>query len=293
MVEMKIKAIAPWFGAKRNLAPVIVELIGKHKVYWEIFCGSMAVLLGKPPCGMETVNDLNGDLVNLARVIQDKKLSLKLYEKLSRTLYSSKLWEESKERWTDHCYDDGEVSVDRAYDFFVASWMGRNGVSGTKRCNYQFVLRWCMGGGQGATRWGNVVRSMPAWHKRLQNVVIVQHDAFYLLENIKDEKGTVIYADPPYFVKSSKYVHDFEAADHVRLAEMLGRFKKTKVIVSYYDDPRLEQLYPGWARPHVGTTRQPLRNATKSKKSPAPSKSSKQQEVLLVNRMEPVGLFGN
>lgn len=32
---MKIKAIAPWFGGKRNLAPQIVRLLGRHRAYWE------------------------------------------------------------------------------------------------------------------------------------------------------------------------------------------------------------------------------------------------------------------
>jgi hypothetical protein len=55
---MKINAIAPWFGSKRTLALRIVEAIGPHKVYWEPFVGSMAVLLAKAPAKMETVNDM-------------------------------------------------------------------------------------------------------------------------------------------------------------------------------------------------------------------------------------------
>ncbi len=284
MAEMKIKAIAPWFGAKRNLAPVIVDLIGLHKAYWEPFCGSMAVLMKKPPCQLETVNDLNGDIINLARVIQDKELAFRLYDKLRRTLCAERFFLESKERWISDSKDNTEPDVDRAYDFFVVSWMGINGISGTQRCNYQFALRWCVGGGQGATRWANVVNSMPAWHERLRNVMIIQKDAFWLLENIRDEPATVIYADPPYFDKNGKYIHDFEDKDHIRLAGLLGRFKHTRVIVSYYDHPKLEELYPGWYRPYIGTTRQSLRNATKGKKSPAPGKSRKNVEVLLVNK---------
>lgn len=244
----------------------------------------------KPPCAMETVNDLHGDLINLARVIQDKELAFQLYDKLSRTLCAERFFEESKERWISQCYDDGVMDLARAYDFFVASWMGINGVSGTRRCNYAFALRWCEGGGQGATRLSNVVSSIPAWHKRLQKVMIIQKDAFWLLENIKDGKGVVIYVVPPYFTKSNKYIHDFEASDHERLAELLGRFKQAKVIISYYDHPKLQGLYSGWSRPHVGTTRQSLRNATRGK-SPAPSKSKKNFDVLLVNHQVNQGLF--
>ncbi|KKK94505.1 hypothetical protein LCGC14_2682230, partial [marine sediment metagenome] len=158
---------------------------------------------------METVNDLHRDLVNLAKVIQDKELGSQLYDKLCRTLYAEDFFREAKERWISfpkniHCDPD----ILRAYDYFVSSWMGMNGVSGTERCNYQFAVRWCRGGGHGARRWQSVVDSMPAWHKRLRNVVIIQRDAFEVLGNIKDQEGVAVYCDPPYFDKSDKYVHD-------------------------------------------------------------------------------------
>ncbi len=283
---MKIKSIAPWFGGKRNLAPVIVELIGKHRVYWELFCGSMAVLLRKPTCEMETVNDLHGDIVNLAKVIQSKELGLKLYEKLYRTLYAEGLFRESKERWISTPDITLKPDIDRAFDFFVVSWMGINGFAGTKRANYQFALRWCSGGGQGARRWRSAVESMPAWHKRLQNVVIMKRDAFEVISKIKDESDTVIYCDPPYFIKSSKYVHDFEDAEHGQLAELLARFKKARVIVSYYEHPKLEELYKGWARAYVGETNNSLRNVTARKNIGSPPK----KEVILAN-WEPDGML--
>lgn len=275
---MKIRAIAPWFGGKRKIASQIIEVIGKHRVYWELFCGSMAVLMLKPPCEMETVNDLHGDLINLARVIQDKKLGFQLYDKLSRTLCAEGFWRESKERWLRET--NSHPNIDRAYDYFVASWMGINGVSGTERCNYQFALRWCRGGGQGARRWQSVVESMPAWHKRLKNVLIIQRDAFGILDNIKDAEGTVIYCDPPYLDKSDKYVHDFTAEQHEQLAQSLRRFKKTRVIVSYYDDPKLESLYEGFSKIILTVSAQSLRNATRGpKKKPR----KRQLEILLVN----------
>jgi len=130
--------------------------MGPHKTYWEPFCGSMAVLMLKPPCEMETVNDLHGDLINLARVIQDKELGFRLYDKLSRTLCAEQFFRESKERWISIEGTNGKPDIDRAYDYFVTSWMGFNGVSGTERCNYQFALRWCRGGAPVAKKWRSV-----------------------------------------------------------------------------------------------------------------------------------------
>lgn len=285
---MKIKALAPWFGGKRKLAPRIVELLGKHRVYWEPFCGSMAVLMSKPQCEMETVNDLHGDIVNLARVIQDRELGFELYDKLARTLYSEDLFRESKQRWISSPNIHGQKILQRAYDYFVASWMGINGVSGTARINYHFALRWCRGGGQGATRWQSVVSSMPAWHRRLRNVVIIRRDAFELLGNIKDESGVAIYCDPPYFEKSNKYVHEFDDESHIKLAESLRRFVKSKVIISYYDCLQVRELYEGFEVIEIGKSYASLRNATRGKKK----KPRKEQvEVLITNRAGQEGLF--
>ena len=46
---MQIKALAPWFGGKRTLAPRIVAELGPHRAYWEPFCGSLAKDSGKRP----------------------------------------------------------------------------------------------------------------------------------------------------------------------------------------------------------------------------------------------------
>ena len=288
---MKIKSVVPYYGGKRRLAPKIVEMFGPHKTYWEPFCDSMAVLMLKPPCEMETVNDLYGDVINLARVIQDRELGFELYDKLSRTCYAEQFFHEAKERWvlrpkTVYLMPD----LNRAYDYFIVSWMGLNGVSGTERCNYQFALRWCRGGGQGARRWQSVMASMPAWHKRLANVIISQRDAFGILENIKDDKDTVVYCDPPYLEKSNKYVHDFTPEQHEQLAQSLKRFNHARIYVSYYDDPKLEGLYEGFTKVCLPMSTQSLRNATSThgkKKQPR----KEQVEVLLVSNESQKGLF--
>ena len=91
--------------------------------------------------------------------------------------------------------------------------------------------------------------------------MILSEDAFGLLERIEDAPGVAIYCDPPYLMTtrscgsgfgrghgSALYVHDFSADDHQRLADLLRRFTRARVVVSYYDSPELEQLYPGWTQ---------------------------------------------
>lgn len=279
--EMKIKALAPWFGGKRNLAPRIVELLGPHRVYWEPFCGSMAVLMVKPSCVMETVNDLHGDLINLARVIQDPRLGPQLYRRLRRTLMHEQLFNEAAERYRKRGYYavNEMLDVDRAYDYFLCAWLGRNGVAGIRSYNQGFCVRYTANGGHAAKRFKSVIISIPAWRRRLANVTILQRDAFKLLERIDDKQGTALYIDPPYIKKGAKYIHDFEDADHERLATSLNKFTKSRIVISYYDHPKLQQLYPKWCRHEVVITKS-LNNQNRRNNK---NKGVKVREVLLVN----------
>lgn len=274
--KAEITAIAPWFGAKRNLADRIVEVIGKHSAYWEPFCGSMAVLFAKPLVTMETVNDLHGDLINLARCVQDETLSVELFSRLSRTLCSEDLHREAAGRFKSR--GKGPASdvpcLDRAADYFLCSWLGRNGVAGSQSFNQGFCRRFTKNGGHAAKRFHSAIESIPAWWDRLRNVTILNQNAFDLLERIEDANGVAIYCDPPYLIKGAKYVHDFASSDHDRLAILLRRFKKSRVVVSYYDHPALLEMYPGWSRTEIVVTKS-LPNAS--------GNHTKATEVLLVN----------
>ena len=247
---MKLSAIAPWFGSKRTLAPRIVEALGPHTAYWEPFCGSLAVLLAKPIATMETVNDLHGDLINLARVLQSENLARQLYEELKRTLMHEKLFCEAARR----CLDRGrtpaadEPELQRAVDFMICSWFGRNGVAGTESYNQGFCVRYTKNGGHAATRWVSAVESIPEWHERLRGITILYRDGLDLIDKIEDNHGVVVYCDPPYVVKGAKYVYDFYEVHHRRLAEALSRFKKTRCVVSYYENSLVNKLYESWTK---------------------------------------------
>lgn len=244
---MKIKALAPWFGAKRTMAPRIVAELGPHRAYWEPFCGSMAVLLAKPAATMETVNDLHGDLINLARVIQHPTLGPALYRRLRRAWMHEELFAMSRAVIIGgEPPADGDLCLDRAAAFFLVAWMGRNGVCGTSNYNMGFAARYTKNGGHAATRLAGAIDSIPEFRRRLRQVTILRRSGFDLLMKIEDAPGSVIYLDPPYIVKGAKYLHDFNADEHEALAVMARRFERTRVVVSYYDHPVVHELYRDW-----------------------------------------------
>jgi DNA adenine methylase len=278
---MKIKALEPWYGCKRTLAPQIVQHFGEHSVYWELCCGSMAMLFAKVPSRQETVIDLHDDALNLARVVRNRRLSQELDWVLRRTLVHEGLYRESIAWLKDpaHAIHPGmaeEQQVERAAWYFVRSWMGMNGVAGT-RTRVNFAKRYTSGGGCPAVRFGSAVDSIPDWHERLRNVAIYQGCAIDAAQKIEDKPGTLIYADPPYIEKSDKYEHDFTEEDHSRLATALNRFTMTRVCVSYYAHPTLELLYPGnrWRTIELSANRA-MGNASRAEKTRAP-------EILLIN----------
>jgi len=268
------------------MAPEIVRQLGPHQYYFEGCAGSMSIIMAKEPSEHETVCDLHGALTNLAWAVQDEEMAVELFNRLQRTLYDDELYYASKE-WLN-AWDqskmilrNGDSSLDWAYHYFVASWMGRNGVAGTSRVNYQVATRWTKGGGSGPLRFHSAVDSIPAWCERLRNVQILRRDLFEVLPKIEDDNGVAMYFDPPYLPGTisgnSVYVHTFADADHKRLADELQRFKKARIVISYYDSPLLAELYPGWDKMDCSCNKQ-LHNQNKRGRT-----MSVAPEVLLCN----------
>jgi DNA adenine methylase len=65
--------VAPWLGGKSKLARTLIERIERipHKTYAEPFCGMGGVFLRRAwRPQTEVANDLNGEIVNLFRILQ-------------------------------------------------------------------------------------------------------------------------------------------------------------------------------------------------------------------------------
>lgn len=286
-LPMPVTALLPYFGGKREMAPRIVELAGSHAAYVEPFAGSMAVLFAKPPSSIEMANDRWGLLTNLARVVASDHY-VELCDRIGRSLCSEGLVDDGRKWLGKHpgvCAESIDtikrVHVDAAYWLLVVSWMGRNGVAGTKQYNFHIARRFTLSGGSPTTRVTSMCESIPAWHERLRSVQILSMDGIDLCERVDDDGDFVIYADPPYLQKGAKYIHDLRHEEHARLAEVLGSKRLARVIVSYYDAPGLDGLYPRdrWVWIDASKSKSLVSGGMRDKRGVV-----KAPEVLLLNR---------
>ena len=61
--------IIPRIGGKRRLVDLLLSRVPPHSCYVEVFAGGAAVFFARNPADVEVLNDVNGDLVNLYRVV--------------------------------------------------------------------------------------------------------------------------------------------------------------------------------------------------------------------------------
>jgi site-specific DNA-adenine methylase len=82
------KAPITWFGGKSRQLHWLLPLFPPHQVFVDVFGGSGAVLLGKPPSPVDVYNDIDGRLVNLFRVLRDEEQAQRLIKSLELTPFS-------------------------------------------------------------------------------------------------------------------------------------------------------------------------------------------------------------
>lgn len=99
-----MNTVIPYPGGKKRIAPWIISYMSEHHSYLEPFSGGCAVLFEKEPSKIETINDLDSDVVNFFRVIKNPESRVKLQEWLMYTPYSREIYE-----WARLCKSDSPV----------------------------------------------------------------------------------------------------------------------------------------------------------------------------------------
>lgn len=239
-----MKTLLQYPGGKRRLAPWIVGHMPAHHSYLEPFFGGGAVLFEKPPARIETVNDLDGDVVNFFRVIQKPGSRKQLQDLLVYTPYARKVFEES--------IQETESPVERAACFAVRSMQSHgfrtNGMGGWKKDVHgresAYAVRY----------WNELPDCLAEMAIRLKGVQIECRPALELIRAF-NHPDVLIYCDPPYVLSTrgrQQYKHEMTDADHeALLAALCGG--KAMVMLSGYECDLYDAYLAGWRKEQIAS----------------------------------------
>ena len=114
-----------YYGGKWKLAKWILSHFPAHRVYVEPFSGAASVLLQKPRAYAEVLNDVDGDIVNLFRVLRDEETARRLQHALELTPFARAEFE--------NAYEPCDEPVERARRLVCRAAMGFGGGAVSRR----------------------------------------------------------------------------------------------------------------------------------------------------------------
>ena len=239
-----MNAVVKYPGAKWSIAKWIIDMMPPHHSYLEPFFGSGGVFFTKGRSNIETINDLDGDVVNLFSWIRDDP------ERLAKELY----WIPYARDIYDKAFEDRLTERDsfkRAVNFAVRLMMGY----GFRTCGEKVGWKRDIQGREAAyaaRQWCDRPQVLMEAAERLRGVQIENRDAVELIQNFNHE-NVLVYADPPYLLGTrcrKQYNCEMEDCDHERLLQVLLRHKGP-VILSGYESDLYNDILCDW---HKETT---------------------------------------
>ncbi|HAT2167685.1 TPA: DNA adenine methylase [Citrobacter freundii] len=218
--------IVPWIGGKRRLAKHILPLFPEHTCYVEPFCGAAALYFLKTPSKIEVINDINGELVNLYRVVKyhlEEFIRQFKWALVSRQIY----------KWLRDTPEETLTDIQRAARFY-------------------YLQKQAFGGKVADHTFGTSTTSAPRFnllrieeelsmaHLRLSRTLVEHLDWYQCIERY-DRPHTLFYCDPPYW-GTEGYGVDFGLENYDLMAELARRIKG-KMIISVNDIPEMRQVF--------------------------------------------------
>lgn len=224
-------------GSKWSIANWIIDFFPEHHSYLEPFLGSGAILFNKPRSNIETVNDLDGNVVNLFEWI--KKDPERLAHEIYWTPYARQVYENT-------FVSASTDSLQKAVNFYIRLNMGhgfrttgekvgwKNDVQGREKA-------------YAAQGWCNLPEKIIQAAERLRGVQIENKPAVELIQRFNFPK-VLIYVDPPYVLSTrhgKQYLCEMIDSEQIILLEVLLAHKGP-VIISGYDNDIYNDMLRGW-----------------------------------------------
>ena len=235
-----------WVGGKFSHLKWLLPLLPECGHYVEPYCGSCAALLNRKPSLVETLNDLNGEVVNFFKVLREQKDEL--IKKLMLTPWARAEYAESLK------YQGESISdLEKARRFYVRikqGFMSKEKEKGNTGYNWSKTVS-SMRDAKGKIttfpeKWSNSINKLNFVSERLLKVQLENRPALYVIKKYETPE-TLFYVDPPYLMKTRTtgkcYVHEMTLDDYADLAEALNACQ-CKVALSAYEHGIIDELFP-------------------------------------------------
>lgn len=234
------KPILRFPGSKWKIADWIISQMPPHEVYLEPFFGSGAIFFKKQPSKTETINDINGHVVNLFRVLRDNPLEL--IEKIELTPWAR----------------DEYMAIARGSDLIVmTNDPFENARRFLVRCWQSYGARLNCRAGWAHDTTGSISKPR-LWSKlpeRILNIVSrlkqaqIENRSAVDLISAYHAKNVLIYADPPYLLATRRnrkiYSDEMQDGEHMNLLDVLDKHPGP-VMLSGYSCPLYNERLKYW-----------------------------------------------
>ena len=231
---MSSKPFFRWVGGKRRLAKHIIPEFPEHTCYVEPFAGAAALFFMKEPSKVEVINDINGEVVNLYRVVQHHLEEF--VRQFKWALVSREIF-----KWLNDTPVDTLTDIQQAARFFYLQQTafggkvtGRSfGTATTQPANLNLL---------------RLEETLSMAHLRLSRVYIENMDWLKCMKKY-DRPHTLHYLDPPYW-QTMGYTHEFPYEHYLWIADAMANMKG-RVVLSINDHPDIRETFSNFRMKQV------------------------------------------
>ena len=231
------------------MADWLIQHFPEHVHYVEPFFGGGSVLFSKPESLIdghsEVINDLDGNVVNFFRVLQDEELRGRMLQRLQFMPVSESEFQSALDGLRGPVTLSPELRLRRAIDFFVVNRQSRQGLG--KDFNTLSRTRTRRGMNEQASAWLSAINDLEAFAERLKRVVILNQDfRDTIIKN--DGPDSLFFLDPPYLPETrvaGEYEHEMTEQDHQEMLDLLSVVEGKFVLCGYESE-----MYKQWASQH-------------------------------------------